>query len=392
MTTLRDSGADTHGAPEIDFADLPMAADRGVGWAALRDVGPVVFMNGWYYLTRRDDVLAALRDPGVFSSKRAFDLLASPLPLVPVAFDPPEHTRFRKILQPFFSPHTLSELLPSLQTQAVEIIEAAAARGSCDAMADIAIPYPSQVFLTLFGLPLEDRDRLIAWKGAVIALSDLPSLDGADLTPALEMFTYLTEAINSHRESPGRDILSQLLTGEDPLDDAEAIGLSYLFVLAGLDTVTSALGAALLELAQRTQLRAALRADPEQVPVFVEEIVRLEPAAPIVPRVTAEPVTVGEVTLPADTPVRLCLGAINRDGTDEISTDEVVMDGKLHRHWGFGGGPHRCLGSHLARMEMTLIVTEWLQRVPDFEVAPGYTPQIVFPAQTFGLSSLPLRF
>jgi hypothetical protein len=312
--------------------------------------------------------------------------------LVPVAFDPPEHTRFRKILQPFFSPHTLSELLPSLQTQAVEIIEAAAARGSCDAMADIAIPYPSQVFLTLFGLPLEDRDRLIAWKGAVIALSDLPSLDGADLTPALEMFTYLTEAINSHRESPGRDILSQLLTGEDPLDDAEAIGLSYLFVLAGLDTVTSALGAALLELAQRTQLRAALRADPEQVPVFVEEIVRLEPAAPIVPRVTAEPVTVGEVTLPADTPVRLCLGAINRDGTDEISTDEVVMDGKLHRHWGFGGGPHRCLGSHLARMEMTLIVTEWLRRVPDFEVEPGCTPQIVFPAQTFGLPSLPLRF
>ena len=389
MTTLRDSGADTHGAPEIDFADLPMAADRGVGWAALRDVGPVVFMNGWYYLTRRDDVLAALRDPGVFSSKRAFDLLASPLPLVPVAFDPPEHTRFRKILQPFFSPHTLSALLPSLQNQAVDIIEAAAARGKCDAMADIAIPYPSQVFLTLFGLPLEDRDRLIAWKDAVIALSDLPSLDGADLTPALEMFTYLTEAINSHRQSPGRDILSQLLTGEEPLDDADAIGLSYLFVL---DTVTSALGAALLKLAQSPQLRAELRADPEQLPVFVEEIVRLEPAAPIVPRVTTETVTVGAVTLPADTPVRLCLGAINRDGTDEISTDEVVMDGKLHRHWGFGGGPHRCLGSHLARMEMTLIVTEWLRRVPDFEVEPGCTPQIVFPAQTFGLPSLPLRF
>jgi cytochrome P450 len=160
---------------------------------------------------------------------------------------------------------------------------------------------------------LEDRDRLIAWKDAVIALSDLPSLDGADLTPALEMFTYLTEAINSHRQSPGRDILSQILTGEEPLDDADAIGLSYLFVL---DTVTSALGAALLKLAQSPQLRAELRADPEQLPVFVEEIVRLEPAAPIVPRVTTETVTVGAVTLPADTPVRLCLGAINRDGSD----------------------------------------------------------------------------
>jgi cytochrome P450 len=376
--------------PELEWESLPMADDRGAGWQALRDAGPVVMMNGAYYLTRRDDVLQALRDPALFSSKKAFDILGSPLPLVPIAYDPPEHTRFRHILQPFFAPNVLATLLPSLQQQAIDIVEAAAAQGRCEVMQDIAIPYPSQVFLTLFGLPLEDRDRLLHWKNVIIALADLPSLEGADLAPALELFGYLTEAIAAKRADPGDDILSALLTGEDALDDGEAIGLGYLFVLAGLDTVTSAMASALLALARDPQLRRRLIVDPEHVKVFVEEIVRLEPPAPVVPRVTTAEVTIGGVTLPENSQVRLCLGAINRDGTDGISTDTVVMDGKVHRHWGFGGGPHRCLGSHLARLELSLITKEWLRRVPEFHLAEGFRPHIAFPAQTFALAELPL--
>jgi cytochrome P450 len=382
---------ETLGIPQLSFAALPMAADRANGWKVLRDAGPVVLVDGIIYLTHRDDVLNALRNAELFSSKKAFDILGSPLPLIPLALDPPEHTRFRKILQPFFSPHTLGEMLPSLQKQAIEIIKRVAAKGECEAVADVAIPYPSQVFLTLFGLPLEDRDRLIAWKDAVIAISEAPSLEDADLTPALELLTYVTEAINAHRANPGPDILSQLLTGEEPLDDAEAMGLSFLFVLAGLDTVTAAMSAALLDLARKPELRATLRNDPGQTGVFVEEIVRLEPPAPFLPRVTTAEVTIGDITLPPDTQVRLCIGAINRDDSDEISTNDVVIDGKVHRHWGFGGGPHRCLGSHLARMELTLIVDEWLCRIPDFSVEPGFEPEVVFPANTFSLGRLPLR-
>jgi cytochrome P450 len=382
---------ETLGVPKLSFAGLPMAEDRGVGWKVLRDAGRVVSVDGIFYLTHRDDVLAALRDPELFSSKKAFDVLGSPLPLVPISFDPPEHTRFRKILQPFFSPHTLKEMLPSLQKQAIEIIEQVAARGECEVVADVAIPYPSQVFLTLFGLPLEDRDKLVAWKTSVIAISEAPSLEDADLTPALELVTYLADAITARRADPGPDILSQLLTGDEPLDDAEIMGLSFLFVLAGLDTVTAAMSSALLALARNPDLRAALREDPDQMGVFVEEIVRLEPPAPMLPRVTTTELTIGDVTLPADTMVRLCVAAINRDDSDETSTNDVVMDGKVHRHWGFGGGPHRCLGSHLARMELTLVLDEWLKRIPEFSVKVGEEPRIVFPANTFALERVPLK-
>lgn len=381
---------DPNGAPLFEWGALPMAEDRGDGWAALRDIGPIVLMNDWYYVTGRDDVLTALRDPEVFSSKKAFEELGSPLPLVPIAFDPPEHTRFRKVLQPFFSPHTLNALLPSLQEQAIAIVEAAAAGSECEVMGDIAVPYPSQVFLTMFGLPLEDRDRLIAWKDAAIHLSELPSLENADLGPALELAAYVSEAIQQHRADPGDDILSQLLHGDDALDDAEAVGLSFLFVLAGLDTVTSAMGSAFLALARNPDLRRTLRDNPNDTRVFVEEIVRLEPPAPLLPRVTTRETTIGGVTLPAGSPVRLCLGSINRDDSDEVSVNEIVMDGKVHRHWGFGGGPHRCLGSHLARMELTLVVDEWLARVPEFRLPEGFVPRIAWPANTFGLERLPL--
>jgi len=109
MSTLDQGRHGSFYLPRLDYANLPLAEDRGVGWKTLRDAGPVVFMNGYYYVTRREDVLAALRNPKVFSSRLALQPPGSPLPVVPLAFDPPEHTRYRKILQPYFSPHALSK-------------------------------------------------------------------------------------------------------------------------------------------------------------------------------------------------------------------------------------------------------------------------------------------
>lgn len=379
------------GLTQVRYEDLPMARDRGAGWAKLRDLGPVLYGEGWFYFTRRDDVLAALRDPETFSSRTDYDDMISPVPLVPLGFDPPEHTRYRRLLHPYFSPQTLSALLPSLQAQVIDIIDEIADRPDCEVMADLAIPYPSQVFLTLFGLPLEDRERLIAWKDAIIAVSLATDPTSVDLTPAAELFGYLTEAIRTQRESPQAGILSDVLRGEDALTDAEATGMSLVFVLAGLDTVTASIGAAMLELARRPDLRRRLREEPDHVGAFVEEVIRLEPAAPVLGRVTTREVTVAGVTLPEGSQVRLCVGAINRDGSDPHSGDDLVMDGKLHKHWGFGGGPHRCLGAHLARMELRLVVAEWLARIPEFELAPGFVPEITWPSATCSLRELPLR-
>ncbi len=391
MSTIDESlyGSGFH-LPRLEYTSLPMTADRGAGWKVLRDAGPVVFMNGYYYLTRREDVLAALRNPKVFSSRLALQPPGSPIPVLPLAFDPPEHTRYRKILQPFFSPYGLSKSRPVLVRHAADMIDAIAAKGECEAMKDLARLYPFQVFLDLYGLPSEDRDRLIAWKDDVIG--DKPYLTEEDAASARHLYEYLTDVIKQRRDRPGTDMLSAVMTGDGNFTDLELLGMSHLLILAGLDTVTAAIGFALLELARRPQLRAQLRGNLRQIRVFIEEIVRLEPSAPVAPRVLTETTVVGGMTLPAGSPVFLCMAAVNRDGSDPISTDELVMDGKVHRHWGFGGGPHRCLGSHLARMELTVIVDEWLNRIPEFELAPDYEPVIKFPSKTFALTELPLRF
>ena len=113
-----------------------MSADRGQAWTHVREAGPVLYGEGWYYLTRREDVLAALRNPDVFSSKRAFDGMVSPVPMVPLAFDPPDHTRFRRILQPFFSPQTLGAMLPFFKRRRSRSSKPIADRGQCEVMAD----------------------------------------------------------------------------------------------------------------------------------------------------------------------------------------------------------------------------------------------------------------
>jgi len=382
MSILDDWQPGASPMPRLEYSTLPMAEDRGVGWKTLRDAGPVVYMNGAYYLTRREDVLTALREANLFSAQLALQPPGSPVPVLPSAFDPPEHTRYRKILHPYFSPEGLSTSRPVLQRHAADMIAALAGRGECEVMAEFGRLYPYQVFMDLYGLPLEDRDRVIGWKDAVVA----------GRSEGDELYDYFADVIRRRRQNPGSDLLTQIMTGPGELTDLELLGMTHLLILSGLDTVAAAIGFSLLELARRPQLRGKLRENPRQIRVFIEEIVRLEPSAPAAARVTTDFVKVGGMTLPPGTPVRLCTAAINRDGSDETSTDELVVDGKMHRHWGFGGGPHRCLGSHLARIELTIIVGEWLRQIPDFDLPDGYVPEIPFPSKTFALKSLPLRW
>ncbi len=378
-------------AAKFDLLAAPMSHDRGEGWRQVRAAGPVLLSNGRYLLTRRDDVEWALRNPELFSSREAFAMMNSPLPLVPIAFDPPEHTRYRKILQPFFSPRALASLLPGLQSQIDETIDAIAKKSECEVMAELAVPYPSTVFLTLFGLPLEDRERLIVWKDAVIGLGNSSgTIENLDPAPAIELFGYLVDHIGRKRAEPADDVLSQVLTADDPLTDDEAIGLSFLFVLAGLDTVTSAIGFALNHLANHPDVRQRLIDDPKLVPSFVDEIIRLEPPAYMVPRVATEEVEVAGVRIPKGGEVVMLLAAANREETEENPNPDSLDIDLLRRHWGFGGGPHRCVGAHLARMELTLVVTAWHERITEYRTPPGFAATVDWPRPVFGLDELPL--
>jgi len=372
----------------LDIDAIPMATDRTRGWEMIRAAGPVVRIGDLIMLTRREDVLAALRQPQLFSSRKAFDQMGAPLPLVPISYDPPEHTRYRTILQPHFSPRALAAMRPSLHRQAEELVDNLAGRGGCDAITDVAVPYPSQVFLTMFGLPPDDRDKLIGWKDAVLALATQPDPDPDHLVAALELFAYASHAVAHRRARPADDLLSRLLTAPEPLKDSEAVALCFVFVLAGLDTVTSSLGFALWKLATRPDLRHRLRAEPERIGQFIEDLLRVESTAQCLPRVTTRDVTIGGVGIPADTLVWLGIGAANR----EAAPPDVELDDETRRHWAFGSGPHRCLGSHLARLELRLVLGAWLETIPDFELVPGVEPRIQFPSINAGFDSLPLRW
>jgi cytochrome P450 len=389
MTTTRST---------FRLEDAPMARDRGEGWRYLRAAGDVVkTLNGSYLITSPEGIQFVHRNPQIFSSARAFDSLASPVPLIPIAIDPPEHTRYRRILDPMLSPKAINGMDEDLRRQARELILDFADRGECNIVDDLGRLYPTQVFLTLFGMPLQDRDRFIHWSETIIENAG----SNSQVVPppvvqaaAKDLFEYLQQCVDEKRADPGDDMLSRVLSlaADDAWSNEEVLGLCFMLILAGLDTVTAMIGFMFLHLAGRPDVRRRLVADPSLSQPVIEEVLRLEPAAPTTPRVTTQDVTVCGTLIPAGSPVTLCLGNVNRDPDRYRSPDELSVDDADTGHRAFGGGVHRCLGSHLARRELRIVAEEFHKLIPDYELASDEDPQIVWPSGTFHLKSLRLVF
>jgi len=373
-----------------------MASDRTAGWAYVRDGGDVYQgADGVWMLTSADAVQFAHRNPEIFTSGPAFDSLGSPVPLVPLAIDPPNHLRFRKVLDPMLAPRVINAMEDQLRVQIRELIEAFAANGSCDIVTDIARLYPTQVFLTLFGMPLEDRDMFIGWVEMMVENSTGGAAPTEEvMVAAMALFGYLQNFIDAKRAAPGDDLISAILalTGDEAWTNEEMLGLGFLFTLAGLDTVTATIGFVMLHLARTPEMRARLVADPALIGPTIEELLRLELPAPLTPRFTSREVEVCGATIPAGSHVRLCLATANRDAARFEQPDVANPDLGDRGHLSFGGGIHRCLGSHLARRELKLVVEEFHRLIPDYELAPGAEPRVVWPSGTLHLESLPLVF
>jgi cytochrome P450 len=390
-------------SPPLHHKESPIfAADRGAFWRQLRGLGPVVeitvgdpMLRG-YYLTRRDDVRAALLDPDTFVSPPktfAIVLLGAPLPQVPLSCGTrSDHARFGRVLHPLFSLKGLAPFVPVLRARAATLIDTVAAKRQCDAT-DVADTYAREALFTVCGLPADDARAVRLTAAAVVG----------DSTGAaqLELVKWLNSSLDAGMRNPRRPpgILWPLLEGlagdsNFPLSKVEVVSvILLLFSVAGIEMVAAAISFALLHLARDPQLQAQLREDPAQIPAFVEEILRLETPGPAIPRMTTREVNIGGVTIPAQSTVWLALEAAGREhGGDEILT---ASNGEIRpqRHWAFGAGMHRCLGLHLARLEMVAFVTEWLSRIPNFELEPGSAPAIVHkPTSVTHLESLMLRW
>ena len=382
----------------VGIQDAPMQRDRTAGWKFFRDAGDV-FQDqlGVWYVTSRELIQAALTQPKVFSSKHAFDVSGAPVPMIPVGSDPPDHVRYRRALDPLFSPRVIGPMEDDLRRQVAVLIDAFADQDGCDVMANLGNIFPAQVFLTMFGMPLDDRDKLVGWITTIQNETNLQEpgvLSEKMVATSKAVVEYLQSIIDAKRANPGDDIFSRILTlsGDDAWSEEEILGFAYLFMIAGLDTVAATIGHVMHYLATHPDVRKQVVADPESVNPVVEEIIRMETVAPLLPRITSEAVELGGFTIPAGSFVVLAFGAANRDPRRYPNPDQVDVSQADLGHLTFGGGIHRCVGSHLARRELRLMVDEFHKRIPDYELAPGADPVVAWPTTTMRFESLPLVF
>ncbi|WP_167108075.1 cytochrome P450 [Mycobacterium sp. DL592] len=382
--------------PDDFYAGAPMASGRTAAMQYLRQPGSVYRVGGTWLITSYDGVRFAQKNPDLFSSAKAFDMVANAIQMIPLAIDPPKHADYRRVLDPMFGPKRMDAMDADLRAQLRGHIHAFAPLGRCDVVADLSYKFPTQAILTLFGLPLEHLPKFLEWVTGIIKEANVTSLGQEPPQRVIEcsmaLFGFLAEQLEIKKSHPGEDMLSAILAlnGDDAWTDAEILGLCFLIVLAGLDTVTGAIGYSLLNLATNPELRQRLIADQSLIAPFIEEILRLDGPVPGVPRLTTRDVEIDGVTIPANSPVMLLLGTANREVPSAADhPNEMDLTGKP-THLGFGGGIHRCLGSHLARRELRLTIEEFHARIPEYRLAGE--AKTLWPAGTLGLESLPLEF
>ena len=336
-------------------------------------------------ISRYEDVIWALRHPEIFSSEMELQVkLGTERPMIPQQIDPPRQTRYRKILDPRFSKKRMFEIAPDVRRHAHELIDDFIDDGGCEFDQSFAVPLPCTAFLSLMGLPQSELPTFIRLKDGIIRPQEQieevtqETLDAHRERTGSEIYRYFEEVIAERRKRPGDDMVSYLLETEidgDKLSDEDILDVSFLLILAGLDTVTATLGCNLAYLAANPSQRQGLVQDPGRIPAAVEELLRWETPVTAVPRLLTQDVTLHGVTLKKGELVSVLIGAANVDDQEFGNAADVDFDRSRNRHVAFGGGPHRCLGSHLARMELQVAMEVWHERIPDYAIQPGEVPR-----------------
>ncbi len=363
---------------DFDVGDPGYQADPFEVWDELRATCPVARTQrrgGAVLLTRYDDIAAVAHDVETFSN-----VDPSVLPLVPgaglltappITSDPPFHTESRRILLPFFSPRAVDQLEPATRDICDALVDELAGCDTADAAADYARHIPVRVIAHMLGVPPAEEDRFTDW---AVRIFQGGTEDQRVIRAAVrEVLAYFAEQVESRRVEPRDDLISHLLEAEldgAPLTDRHILGSCFLLLLAGIDTTWSAIGSSLWHLAAHPADRDRLVEDPGAIPTAVEELLRAY--APVtMARVTTTDTEIAGCPVGADDKVLLSFPAGNRDPDRFDRADEVVIDRERNRHFAFGIGIHRCIGSNVARMELRVALETWLARFPRFTLRPG---------------------
>jgi cytochrome P450 len=385
-----------------DFSHLEpeWAADPYPIQDDLRERCPIAhtgrFGGGWLPV-RYEDVAAIAYDTENFSSRAIIMSNFRPprdiAPIggsPPISSDPPFHHDARKLLLPAFTKTAIGRLEPATRAFCHSLIDQFGAAETVDAARDYAQHIPVRVIADMLGFPPEDGPQFREFVNDLLEGINLESEEREARIGRL--FDYLLEQVHDHLDRPREDLTTYLLEAEiygQKLTADHVVGTMALLLIAGIDTTWSAIGSSLWHLARVPEDRRRLVAAPELLPTAMEEFLRAYAPVTMARLVTGD-VTWRGVDMKADDWILLSFPAANRDPAQFERADEVVVDRAVNRHAAFGLGIHRCLGSHLARMELRVALAVWLERVPEFSLAdPGAVTWST--GQIRGPRSLPVR-
>jgi cytochrome P450 len=365
---------------DYDIFDPVYVTEPYPVWAELRRSCPIAHSDRYgasWLPTRYEDVAAIARDVEHFSS-RSVSVIAPPedeaaflpLGLPPISSDPPIHTWSRRLLLPWFSHQRVAQYEPPTRELCQRLAAAIVERGHGDAAVDYAQQIPARVIAGVLGVPADLTDTFTGWVRDVL---EFAHDEERRQRGRLGIVTYLSQEIEARKANPGDDLISDLLHAEvegEPVPEAHVLGTAALTLVAGVDTTWSSIGSSLWHLAAHPADRERLVAEPELIPIAIEELLRAYSPVTMA-RIVADDVEVAGCPMRAGDRVLLNFAAANRDPEAFPDADTVVVDREQNRHAAFGLGIHRCAGSNLARMELRVAIEEWLAAIPEFRVEDG---------------------
>lgn len=383
MTRAGQQGLDAATIDEFvanfDHHDPRLGRDSHAVYAAMRERCPVAHSDrhgGFWVLSDFESVHYAMQHHELFTTHPSVTIpagLGNRRPMLPMEVDPPVHIKYRGLLAPVFSPRRINALEPGIRGVADQLIDGFVDRGECEFMGEFAEQFPTIIFTDMMGLPVEEAPRFHQWKN-VLLHGHHDDVDGSlRATAGKELNEYLVALLEERKGRRADDIISVLLDAEvegEKLTDQEVLDMTFLLFLAGLDTVTSSLGLQFLALAQRPDLRDQLVADPGLIPAAVDELLRYESLV-LAGRTATTDVELGGQLIRAGDRVLINTVAANRDPARFPEPEEIRFDRGHTGHVAFAVGPHRCVGSHLARMELKVAYEHFHRRIPNYRLAEG---------------------